>query len=335
MAGKTKIEWTDFSSNLLAAFYEGKQGWFCDKPDKDGTCLNCYAESLNKVYGNGLDFDKQYRYQVEWRVRENEMQSLLRLNHKQPESVRNPGHPAMVFCGDMFDFWQPSIPADILNRCFDLFDKLENLSLQFQTTYPARMNHFFKERYSLKPPTHFWVGVSAGTRKWLKLAHPYLLEIEASVRYLSLEPLLEFIGVDECIQFEPMSEGHKLTFGLTEFRGVQWIILGGESGPGARACDVKNLRSIIRECEESDAKVFLKQLGARPINSDYCELAGQRDDDHKFGQYAPIDRRSLRIAEEMGKDEAFFKLVLLNDRKGGDPAEWPEDLRIREFPEAV
>jgi len=81
---------------------------------------------------------------------------------------------------------------------------------------------------------------------------------------------------------------------------LDWIIIGGESGPGARTFDVAWARNTVMQCRDAGVACFVKQLGSKP---------GQERD--TIGDWHPW---------------------LLVDRKGGDMAEWPEDLRVREFP---
>lgn len=89
--------------------------------------------------------------------------------------------------------------------------------------------------------------------------------------------------------------------------GINWVIVGGESGPHARPCDVAWIRSIVAECREAEVPGFVKQLGARP--EQFRAPTGAPDD---AGDVVPLS---------------------LRDPKGGDPDEWPEDLRVREVPE--
>lgn len=86
--------------------------------------------------------------------------------------------------------------------------------------------------------------------------------------------------------------------------GLDWVIVGGESGPGARPCDLRWVRSIVDQCKSADVAVFVKQLGARPQQS---------------SPY--IEGEAMAISA-----------VPLRDKKGGEPSEWPAGLRVREFP---
>ena len=96
-------------------------------------------------------------------------------------------------------------------------------------------------------------------------------------------------------------------------RHIHWVIVGGESGPGARPCLVAWIRSIVRQCRDAGVPCFVKQLGA-VVQYNGCGLIW------------PEGTTKHDIGGEWR--------VLLRDKKGGDPAEWPEDLRVREMPEA-
>ncbi len=90
------------------------------------------------------------------------------------------------------------------------------------------------------------------------------------------------------------------------------MIVGGESGRNARPCDIAWIRSIVRQCREAGVPVFVKQLGARP--TEYVVTAIGQD------AYGNVD------------DDGRYEVMNLRDPKGGDPAEWPEDVSVREVP---
>src|SRR5690606_25954660 len=159
------------------------------------------------------------------------------------------------------------------------------------------------------PLPNVWLGASCEDQQRADERIPLLLDTPAAVRFVSCEPLLgpvDFGRVpldpsDPSIMrgiFNPLEGGGTET--ATPWR-INWVIVGGESGPGARParpCDVAWIRSIVRECRESDTPVFVKQLGSVPIV------------DLEF-----TDNR-----------------LHLRDPRGADPSEWPEDLRVRETP---
>ncbi len=161
------------------------------------------------------------------------------------------------------------------------------------------------------PLPNVWIGTSAENQAYADERIPWLQRIPAAVRFVSLEPLLGPIelrgsGVPkpgnvwqecDCEQIDnrdvpcPVCEARGP---LTGERGLQWVIVGGESGQGARPCALPWVDSIVRACRDAKVPCFVKQLGARPW-------------------------------EETGR-------VVLTHRKGGKVEEWPENLRVREFP---
>lgn len=126
----------------------------------------------------------------------------------------------------------------------------------------------------------------------------------AAILGLSMEPLLG------SVDFDPA--------------GLDWVIVGGESGPGARGCDIRAVRSVVARCRHSGVPVFVKQLGAKPFDP--------RAADRVPGA---TTKRCLPLA---GDDVTTLAEVLdamtlnLDDPKGGNMYEWAEDLRVREFP---
>jgi hypothetical protein len=94
--------------------------------------------------------------------------------------------------------------------------------------------------------------------------------------------------------------------------GINWVIIGGESGGNARAFDLQAARDLLKQCQGREVAAFMKQLGAMPMTDD--------DDDRRFVGNMMIHGR--------------FRLRLW-DRAGGDSAEWPNDLDVRQFPEVA
>ena len=145
-----------------------------------------------------------------------------------------------------------------------------------------------------------------------------LIKTPAAIRGVSYEPALRPVDfrpwlpvVSVCPKNIPASdEGRAALADLAQaaqrFVGrLDWVIVGGESGPGARPFDVRWARSTIEQCKAASVACFVKQLGARPFD-------GLNED-------GSPSTETIRFA--------------LSDRKGGDPAGWPPDLRVREYPE--
>lgn len=105
---------------------------------------------------------------------------------------------------------------------------------------------------------------------------------------------------------------------------LHWIIPGGESGPGARPCNIDWIRSLVEQGYQAGARVFVKQLGARPY-----------EDGPAHAARIPIPVECVHGYDVCPECDAADVMLELTDRKGGDPDEWPEDLRVREFPETA
>jgi protein gp37 len=139
------------------------------------------------------------------------------------------------------------------------------------------------------PLPNVWLGVSVEDRKHGLPRIEELRRTPAAVRFLSIEPLLEDLGE-------------------IDLTGVHWVIVGGESGPGARPFDLAWARSIRNQCLAAGVPFFMKQAGGNP--------------------------RVTVIGKHLDTGEPMTKVLtpIYKDKKGGDLDELPEDLRVREMP---
>ncbi len=175
------------------------------------------------------------------------------------------------------------------------------------------------------------LGVSVEDRKTAVERIPLLLQTPAAVRWVSYEPALE--SVDFLYPATIWPKGPPMCCSGRECgcRGlpieppliwapngahIDWMVVGGESGPGARVFDLAWARSVLSQRREGRFKVFVKQVGAKPILD--CPK-GEEDS----GQF-----------REDGSAR-YWTIGFIKDSKGGDIDEWPEDLRVREFPEVA
>lgn len=151
------------------------------------------------------------------------------------------------------------------------------------------------------PIPNLWIGVSVEDQERLSRVD-VLKDTPAAVRFVSFEPLLEDLG------------------GLV-LDGIDWAIVGGESGPDARPCDTAWARSIVRQCRQQGVACFTKQLGSAPVCQ--CSQCGRT-----------IGRVMGGFVDACGPTHTALiaELMKVRDRKGGDPSEWAEELRVREFP---
>ena len=152
-------------------------------------------------------------------------------------------------------------------------------------------------------PANVWIGVSVEDKQRADERIPQLLPIPAKVRFLSVEPLLEAVD---------------LRYGPEPTNQLHWVIVGGESGPGARPCNVDWIRSIVVQCKGAGVPCFIKQLGSVIVSHG---ITGP-------GQHWPT---SKVLCPKHDRGDGIWRHNLLH-KKGRDPAEWPADLRVREFP---
>lgn len=151
------------------------------------------------------------------------------------------------------------------------------------------------------PAKWIWFGVSVEDQTHADERIPHLLCAPAAVRFLSCEPLLGPVDIRSS-----MASRTRMDAGA-----ISWVIVGGESGHGARSFQLEWARDIVRQCRKYGIAPFVKQLGGAASD----EVNG-------------IAGATLKVP-----DEALPLVTLrLKNRKGGDMAEWPLDLRVREFP---
>lgn len=170
-------------------------------------------------------------------------------------------------------------------------------------------------------PENVWVGVSVEDQPRANERIQELLKIPAKLRFLIVEPLLGPLDLTEVDSgrtesmrgYERRVKDNALrdrTAWGEPHRGLNWVIVGGESGPKARPCNVEWIRDIVRQCRVAKVPCYVKQLGSAP------------EFDWKLNGNS-IARYSCKT--HWG----------ITHPKGGDPAEWPEDIRVRQIPEVL
>lgn len=279
MAENSKIEWTDHTFNPWRG---------CAKVS-DG-CLNCYAETLSHQNPSVLG---------EWGPLANRAiaaEDYWRLPVKWNAAASRAGERRRVFClslGDIFEARQDlAAPRARLGRLILGTPWLDWLLL---TKRPGNWQAMLAEMWdwwqpSLPLPWNVWIGATVENRKHGVPRIEVLRQIPASVRFLSVEPLLEDLGE-------------------LDLTGIDWVIIGGESGRKARSSEIAWHRSVIAQCRRQGVAPFEKQFGAHVCSDDASDA----------------------LFSKLGRKYAL-RTILLADKKGGDWEEWPEDLRVREFP---
>lgn len=339
MSTSTSIEWTDATWNPTRGCSRVSEG-----------CRHCYAETVAARFsGPGLAYEGLTRggkWTGEVRLIEERLSDPLRWKT-----------PRRIFVNSMSDLFHERVPDGWVMRCLSVMARTPQHTYQILTKRPERMRSFFARWADLtgedfnafkdargveetlkahpsprgqlfasmleamgEPPNgcayptfdwmggmirwpdvlpNVWLGVSVEDQATADARIPLLLQTPAAVRFLSVEPLLERVD---------------LPHGLTGL--VQWVIVGGESGPGARPCHLSWIRRLRDQCREDGLACFVKQVGTRAV---------YMPSDLSDAQFAELD------ASEHGYDHGPVT-PYLRDRKGGDIEEFPEDLRVREFP---
>lgn len=295
--GKTSIEWTEHSVNPIRARlrdYKDHVGHYCVKLSPG--CKNCYASRMQPRFGLPVFAEQR-----------GELEPELFLDDKVLDSVRRRKKPTTYFWCDMTDLFGEWVPRDWIIRCFAVMAETPHHTHQVLTKRAKRMREVLTEIGGLgKGPDgkahtrgHLHWGV-AGERPWplpnviLMVSAenqataderiPELLATPAAVRGVSAEPLLGPLDLAPW-------------FGKPE-PALGWLIVGGESGPGARPFDLAWARELVQQCRGAAVPCFVKQLGRRPV-----------------GDWSDSEPWPARLSS-----------------KGGDMSEWPEDLRVRQMP---
>lgn len=180
-------------------------------------------------------------------------------------------------------------------------------------------------------PPNVWLLASVSDQRTLATAADYLPDLPVIVRGLSVEPMLAEVnlraveindGTFDLLRGTVGVEGRgTVSARWSRGRGVDWVIVGGESGPGSRAFPVIEALELVRQCREAKVPVFVKQLGRRPYVGNMNVLDFAREPETEVARNSP---------------EAAGAFLVLNNPKGGNPDEWPDQLKgLREFPEEV
>lgn len=185
------------------------------------------------------------------------------------------------------------------------------------------------------PLPNVWLGVSCEDQKTADERIPLLLQTPAAVRFVSAEPLLGPINLDNRFDsFLRHQEPYCSQGRCKEGPGLSWVICGGESGAQARPCDIDWIRSIIEQCKAANVPCFVKQLGSDPRwhNSWDGQPISEDQTDRIKATLRFAGHTEQAISDALANPKTLPRLRLTS-RKGNDMDEWPLDLRVRQMPE--
>ena len=219
-------------------------------------------------------------------------------------------------------------------RFFDLIAQTPNLTWLLLSKRVGNASAMVKEawRHDTAWPRNVWLGATVVNQEEADRDIPKLLAVPARVRFLSVEPMLGPVNLQrwlwECCGNMQLGNDHGLLgqepdscCGNPDPRdALHWAICGGESGHGARPLQVEWVRSIVKQCKAAGVPVHVKQLG-KVVHTNGIT---------RPGEHWPAGTAPWRQVVLDSGDIAFA--ITLKHPKGGDPAEWGEDLRVQEFP---
>ncbi len=301
--GDSSIEWTKKVWNPVTGCTKISPG-----------CAHCYAETFAERWRGipGHPYEQGFDLKL-WPAR-----LTLPLAWKKPQKV---------FVNSMSDLFHKDVPDSFIDSVFRVMIEAERHTFQVLTKRAERQQKYMDDRWQVggkfPPPKNVWLGVSVENQAAANERVPLLLRTPAFMRWVSAEPLLGPVDFSSIVN--PI--GHEYWDALSRAEAddaraeggcdtvLDWVVVGGESGPGARPFSIDWAVDIVDQCARAGVAVFVKQLGKRAV----CANVNLYD--------FPETTRLLGHGEGAASARIKFR-----HPKGGDPAEWPEPLRVREFP---
>lgn len=302
MSQNSNIEWTEATWNPVRGCTKVSPG-----------CANCYAETFAERW-RGV---KGHAYEQGF--------DLRLVPEKLSEPLRRK-KPTTYFVNSMSDlFHDGGVPWSFIEQVFDVMQATPQHTYQVLTKRADGMK-LFAEYWAFHhngPLPNVWLGVSVENQHFADERIPLLLQTPAAVRFISAEPLLSDVDLFAFLKTPQRDDCLSILDGIDRnvrnpTPGLDWVIVGGESGPRARSFDLAWARVIVAQCRAAGVPVFVKQLGQWPLS--------HQNENDRGGQYwVPLyeKRSGVDPTGEYGCE---------GRGKKGDMAEWPADLRVREMP---
>ena len=293
---KTKISWTEHVWKPVRGCTRVSPG-----------CQSCYAERWAAgPYGAGSPTTGE-KFAIfgnagpRWTGKVELIESMLDVPLRRKK-------PTTYFVNSMRDLFHEALPDEAIDHVFAVMALCPQHRFQILTKRAERMQEYFVKDSDLRylsvemavdaqfekltgantfmsdwPLPNVWLGVSVEDQQRANERFPFICELGEA-------------GWNTMVSLEPLLAGVVVPKRYLDLGKRAWCVVGGESGPGARPCNLAWIRSIVEQCKKANVKCFVKQIGATP--RDGC-----------------------------------FKYACENvPRKGSDPLDWPRDLRVREMP---
>ena len=233
MATKSNIEWTEATWNPVTGCTKISPG-----------CKHCYAERMSlrlqamgqRNYTNGFD---------------------LTLHERMLEKPLSWKKPQLIFVNSMSDLFHDGVPVDFILKVFDVMRCASWHRFQVLT---KRSQRLLELNGQIDWPNNVWMGVSVENQDYtFRIDH--LRETDAVTKFLSLEPLLGPLSPERSPRNGPGSDLSECSERHLNLNGIDWVIVGGESGPGARLMHEEWVLQIRDQCNAAEVPLFVKQMG--------------------------------------------------------------------------
>ena len=268
MAATSAIEWTNATWNPTTG---------CDRVSPG--CDHCYALTM----AGRLKLMGSAKYQADGDPRTSGPGFGVAVH---PDALDQPlrwQRPRRIFVNSMSDLFHKDIPDDFIAQVFAVMGAAQQHTFQVLTKRHARMRsllssvpfrlavmgsareHRADRMTPMWPLRNVWLGVSAEDQRWADIRIPALLDTPAAVRFISAEPLLGPIDLGWCGGVNALERdwfGGPAGGTGAPHPLADWVIIGGESGPGARRMEADWARDLVAQCRSADVAPFVKQLGA-------------------------------------------------------------------------
>jgi protein gp37 len=307
MGKVTGISWTDHTFSPW---------WGCTKISPG--CAHCYAEKWDARWKGehwGKDAPRRFFGPAHWREPSGWNADAARAHRR-----------AKVFCGSMCDVFEDREDLDVVRRVnlWPLIRATPNLDWQLLTKRPENILRLLPEEWREKLPENIWIGTTVEDQQRAGERIPELLKVPAVVRFLSVEPLLEPVTLDDWLSWVEI-DGFGTDGEPSLVNRIGWVIVGGESDQPkapARPCDVEWIGDVVEQCHAARVPVFVKQLGSLPV----MDEAAWRARTAAGAGTLLLNHLKHKLAPE-------GTVPLKFTGAGADPTEWPAHLRVQEFPE--